>query len=130
MAEHHVERAGQEVRPRLAAVALDQAEPLTDALGLGREGLPRGGDHLGVGLQTGHRVPGPCEAQGLGALAHPDVEDPQPLSHREAAGYLLVQLPCDQFLPHDVPQTAEAVQPGGRPSLETDRAQGRSPRLT
>ncbi|GAA1426229.1 hypothetical protein GCM10009601_34730 [Streptomyces thermospinosisporus] len=76
-------------------------------------------------------MPGPGQPQRLRALAHADVQHPQPPADREAGGYLLVQLAGDQFLPYDVPQAAELAQPGlGRAAGERRRAQGRSPRLT
>ncbi|GHJ28968.1 hypothetical protein TPA0910_34010 [Streptomyces hygroscopicus subsp. sporocinereus] len=72
------------------------------------------------------------QPQGLGALADAHVEHPQPLSHREAGGDLLIQLVGDQRLPEGVPQGAEAAQPAARPAGEAGglAAQGRSPRLT
>ncbi|GAB1330101.1 hypothetical protein ACE1SV_44400 [Streptomyces sennicomposti] len=74
---------------------------------------------------------GAREAQRLRALAHPDVEHPQPLPDGEPPGYLLLQLPGDQFLPYDIAQPAQLGQPGiGRVPGEGGRAQGRSPRLT
>ncbi len=105
MAQHHVEAARQEVHAGVPAVALDDPHPLPDALGLPGQRVPRRGDHRRVPLQAGHLVPGPCQPQRLGALPHADVEDPQPLAHREAADYLLVELPGHQLLPYDVPQT-------------------------
>ncbi|GAA5042404.1 hypothetical protein GCM10023336_03220 [Streptomyces similanensis] len=74
---------------------------------------------------------GPGEPQRLRAPAHPDVEHPQPLPDGEPPGYLLLQLPGDQFLPYDVAQPARPGRPGiGRAPGESSRAQGRSPRLT
>jgi hypothetical protein len=53
------------------------------------------------------------------------------LPDREPPGYLLVELPGHQFLPDDVPQSAQLVQPGIRRAPgERRSAQGRSPRLT
>jgi hypothetical protein len=76
-------------------------------------------------------MPGPGQPQRLRALAHPDVEDPQPLPHREPPGYLLVELPGHQLLPYDITQAAQLVQPGIRRAPgEGCCAQGRSPRLT
>jgi hypothetical protein len=59
-------------------------------------------------------VPGPGQPQRLRALAHPDVEHPQPLSDGIPAGYLLVELPGHQFLSYDIPQPAQPAQPGVR----------------
>lgn len=93
MTEHHVETARQEVHPGLEPVALDEPDPLTDPGGLGFERLARRGHHLGIGLQPGHGVPGACQPERLGALAHADVQDPQPLPDRVAGGQLFVELP-------------------------------------
>ncbi|MFD9464959.1 hypothetical protein [Streptomyces sp. NPDC060027] len=57
---------------------------------------------------------GPGQPQGLRALPHPDIEDPQPLTHRIPPGYLLVELPGHQFLSYDITQPAQLVQPGIR----------------
>ena len=103
VAEHHVEAAGQEVHTGLPAVALDQLDPLPDALGLGRQGFAGRPQQLGVRLQTGHRVTGPRETQRLDAPAHTDVQDAQPLTDREPPGYLLVQLPGHELLADGVP---------------------------
>ncbi|GAA1364560.1 hypothetical protein GCM10009612_45000 [Streptomyces beijiangensis] len=75
----------------------------------------------------------PGEAQRLGALAHADVEHSQPLADREPDGYLLVDLTGDKLLTHGVAQPAQALQPGGRRTIEAlglRAGQGRSPRLT
>lgn len=131
MTEDHVETARQEVDPRVPAVALDDPHPAPDALGLGGERLPGHGDQLRLTLDAGHRVPGPGQPQGLRALTHAHVEDPEPLPDREASGYLLVDLPGDQLLSYDLTQRAQPVQPGlSGTSGESGRAQGRSPRLT
>ena len=119
MAEHHVEAAGQEVRAGVPAVALDQPHPLADARGLagqrrrGRASSIAGSDSSPVDLVAGAGQP-----QGLGALAHADVEHPQPLPHREAGADLLVELPGHQLLADDVAQSAEAAEPAGRAADE------------
>ncbi|MDT0475248.1 hypothetical protein AB0465_40830 [Streptomyces griseoviridis] len=51
---------------------------------------------------------GPRQPQRLDALPGAHVEHPQPPPDREARGYLLVELPGDQLLPYDGPQTAGA----------------------
>ncbi|ARZ70484.1 hypothetical protein SMD11_4891 [Streptomyces albireticuli] len=91
------------MRARVPAVAPDHPHPLLDALGLRRQRLAQGGHHPGVGLQARHLMARPGQPQGLGALAGADVEDPQPAAHREAGGYLFVELACDQLLPDRVP---------------------------
>ncbi|GHH74439.1 hypothetical protein GCM10018793_15670 [Streptomyces sulfonofaciens] len=85
---------------------------------------------------------GPGQPQCLRALAHAHVQQPQPPAHREAAGDLLVELPCHQFLAHRVAKAAETLQPEIRTTGEAGGsrllggtlveycAQGRSPRLT
>ncbi|MFE5633358.1 hypothetical protein [Streptomyces sp. NPDC056470] len=55
---------------------------------------------------------GPGEAQGLGALPHARVQDPQPLAHRVAAGYLLVELAGDELLADGLAQPAVPARPG------------------
>ena len=65
---------------------------------------------------------GPGQPQRLRALAHADVEHPQPLPDREPAGYLLVELPGHQLLPYDIAQPAEPVQPGIAAPPENDVA--------
>ncbi|GHF91227.1 hypothetical protein GCM10018783_72580 [Streptomyces griseosporeus] len=115
----------------LPAVALHDPHPLPDALGLAGQRRTGRGDHRRVLLQAGHLVTGAGQPQRLRALAHPDVEHPQPLPDREPPGYLLVELARDQLLPYDVTQPAEPAQPGVRRTPgERRRAQGRSPRLT
>ncbi|GBQ04212.1 hypothetical protein SSP531S_57040 [Streptomyces spongiicola] len=64
-------------------------------------------------------MPGPGETQRLGALPHADVEDAQPLPDGEAGGQLLVELPCHEFLPNRVAQSAETPEPGGGAACET-----------
>ncbi|GGX66119.1 hypothetical protein GCM10010515_37140 [Streptomyces fructofermentans] len=74
---------------------------------------------------------GPGQPQRLRPLAHAYVEHPQALSHREAPGYLLVELPGDELLAYDIAQRAQLAQPGiRRTPREGRRAQGRSPRFT
>ena len=85
-----------------------------------------------IGFEPGHRVPGAGQAQGLGALAHADVQHAQAPAHRETPGYLLVELTGHELLADDVAQPAEALEPGAGGPGEPGRlaAQGRSPRLT
>ncbi len=131
MAEDHVEAARQEVHTGVPAVALDDAHPAADALGLRGQRLPRDGDQPRLPLDPGHLVPGPRQPQRLCALPHPDVEHPQPLPHGEAGGYLLVDLAGHQLLSYDLTQRPQPVEPGlGGVPGESRRAQGRSPRLT
>ncbi|GAA0324713.1 hypothetical protein GCM10009540_50480 [Streptomyces turgidiscabies] len=116
---------------RVAPVALKEPDAFTDALGLGGECLARRVEHPRVLLDTGDVMAGPGQPQRLRALAHTDVEHPQPLPDREPPGYLLVELTGDQFLSYDIPQPAQPVQPGIRRAPgERRSAQGRSPRLT
>ncbi|GHH01736.1 hypothetical protein GCM10018780_30190 [Streptomyces lanatus] len=115
----------------VASVALDETHPLTDPLGLTGQHLTGGGEHLRVLFDPGHLMPGPGQTQGLGALAHPDVEHPQPLSDREPPRYLLIELPGHKLLSYDITQPTQPAQPGiGRTPGEGLSAQGRSPRLT
>ncbi|GLX23829.1 hypothetical protein Slala02_75460 [Streptomyces lavendulae subsp. lavendulae] len=53
----------------------------------------------------------PGQAQRLGALAHADVEDPQPLPDREALRDLFLDLPAHEFLADGVAQSAQSLQP-------------------
>ncbi|MEV7546291.1 hypothetical protein [Streptomyces sp. NPDC089915] len=69
------------------------------------------GQHGGVLFETGDHVPGAGEAEGLGALAHADVEDAQPLPDREALRDLFLDLPADEFLADGVAQSAQSLQP-------------------
>ncbi|GAA3481764.1 hypothetical protein GCM10018966_062950 [Streptomyces yanii] len=97
---------------------------------------------------------GPGQPQRLRALSHADIENPQPLTDREARGYLLVELPGDELLADGVAQPAEPSEPRRRgpgepvvPGVPEGgiarqargrtadrvgklRTQGRSPRLT
>lgn len=117
VAEDHVEAAGQEVDAGLAAVALDHPDPLADSGGLRRQRLARRLQQLGIGLQAGHGVSGAGQAQRLCALTHARVEDPQPLPHGVAGGYLLVELAGDDLLPDGVAQPAVSggpVRDGGQ----------------
>lgn len=75
-------------------------------------------------------MPEPGKAQRLRALAHPDVQHPQPLPDGVPSGYLLVQLARDQLLPYDVPQPAQLLQPRLRDVAGERRAQSFVPRLT
>lgn len=98
--------------PGVAPVALDEPHAAADPLGLGGEALACDGDHRGVLLDPRDLVPGPGQPQRLRALAHAHVEDAQPLPDGEPPGYLLVELPGDQFLSYDITQTAQLAQPG------------------
>ncbi|GHB27583.1 hypothetical protein GCM10010306_021320 [Streptomyces umbrinus] len=112
-------------------VALDEPHTAADPLRLGGEALTCDGDHRGVLLDPRDLMPGPGQPQRLRALAHAHVEHTQPLPDGEPPGYLLVELPGDQFLSYDITQAAQLAQPGfGRAPRERSRAQGRSPRLT
>ncbi|GAA2933439.1 hypothetical protein GCM10020221_31460 [Streptomyces thioluteus] len=57
----------------------------------------------GVRLQRGHLVPGAGQPQGLGAVGEAHVQDAQPPPDREAAAYLLVELPADELVADRVP---------------------------
>ncbi|GGX96276.1 hypothetical protein GCM10010324_48130 [Streptomyces hiroshimensis] len=87
----------------LAPVALDEPDPLPDALRLGGQRLAHGAEHHGVGLQAGDLVARAGQPEGLGALAGADVEDAQPPADGVASAYLLVELAGDQLLPDGVP---------------------------
>ncbi len=67
---------------------------------------------VGVLLDPRDLMPGAGQPQRLRALAHAHVEHAQPLPHGEPPGYLLVELPGDQFLPYDITQAAQLAQPG------------------
>ncbi|GHE79119.1 hypothetical protein GCM10018789_02220 [Streptomyces werraensis] len=75
---------------------------------------------------------GPGQPQRLRAPAHAHVEHPEPLPHREARDYLLLELAGHQLLTDDVTQTAGSGRRTRRRRTVRERggAQGRSPRFT
>lgn len=132
MTEHDVETARQEMHTGVPGLPLDDPRPLPDALRLPGERLPDRGDRRRVLLDARHLMAGPGQPQRLRAPAHAHVEHPQPLPHREARDYLLLQLAGHQLLTDDVTQTAGPAQRTRRRRTVRERsgAQGRSPRFT
>jgi hypothetical protein len=108
------------VGPKAAADrTVAQPDSAPDLVGLGVQGGPEGGAHIGIGFDREHLVAGPGQPDGLRSLAGTHIQDPG-----RTLGQVPVQLARDHLLPDHVADVAEPAKPGRPPGPEGTVASG------